>query len=107
MKEYIEKEKAIEAAWHNYYPSIDHYTVSVKCATRKDIEEIPAADVREVVRGEWIEKDLEPIFPGMDEHPILGCSKCDFQIYDLGTVRERYNYCPHCGAYMRGENDEN
>ena len=68
---------------------------------KNKLPHLPAADVREVVRGEWREKELLPIFPGMDEHPVLGCSKCDFQIYDiLGTVREKYHFCPNCGAYM-------
>lgn len=45
MIDCITRKEALESAWHNYYPSIDHYCTSVKCATRKDLEAIPAADV--------------------------------------------------------------
>ena len=63
-----------------------------------DIEDYPAAEVKPVVRGEWIygydeqtgERDLYP----------LTCSVCG----------EKHPwtppYCPFCGADMRGGEDE-
>ena len=52
----------------------------------------PAADVRPVVRGRWIEKPY-----------LLGttnvCSVCG---ENYGMPHGKYNFCPNCGADMRG-----
>ena len=52
----------------------------------------PAADVRPVVRGRWIEKPY-----------LLGttnvCSVCGA---NYGMPHGKYNFCPNCGADMRG-----
>jgi len=87
-RDYIDREAAINAAWHNFYPSIDHYCTSVKCATKKDIESIPAADVRPVGllgQVEW-ERDtalaqLAEIGKGLGEkmddvRPVVYCKNC-------------------------------
>lgn len=51
----------------------------------------PAADVRPVVRGRWIEKPY-----------LLGttnvCSVCGA---NYGMPHGKYNFCPNCGADMR------
>ena len=64
MDDYISRKAVLEAARHNYYPSIDCYCTSVKCATLKDIEAIPAVDVVEVVRCKdcafWNREDEQP-----------------------------------------------
>ena len=54
------------------------------------IDDIPASDVRENVRGEWV------YYWG-----IFKFSNCDGQM-----VRNVYPFCPWCGADMRGESDE-
>ena len=100
MDKYIKMQEAINAFDDNkverYYGDVNPESVI------EVIKTIPAADVREVVRGKWNEICKEAIISGMDEYPILGCSQCDFQIYDIvGTVKERYNFCPNCGADMR------
>lgn len=57
------------------------------------IRSIRAADVRPVVRGRWIEKPY-----------LLGttnvCSVCG---ENYGMPHGKYNFCPRCGADMRGE----
>ena len=61
----------------------------------KDIEEAPTADVRENVKGEWIEVVLE-----QDEGwNVLACecSVCGRRSLN-GSA-----FCPWCGADMRGE----
>lgn len=91
MPEYISREVALEVAWHNYYPSIDHYCTSVKCATRKDLEAIPAADVVEVRHGRW----------------KLGiCQECLFDWSKVSLYANVPNYCPSCGAKMDGGQDD-
>ena len=63
------------------------------------INNYPAADVREVVRGRWIWKDNGEVV----------CSECNDLIAivgnteDLITVKSYHNFCPNCGADMREE----
>ena len=52
----------------------------------------PTADVRENVRGEWIEQED-------DYYHYWECSECGFGV-GLDDIK---NYCPNCGADMRGE----
>ena len=56
--------------------------------------EVPAADVRPVVRGRWI-----PYRP--DCRPVCDwkCSACGYDP-DLGT-QPFFDFCPNCGADMR------
>lgn len=59
------------------------------------VEDYPAADVRPVVHGEWIGK------------PIAGfctvrCSVCDEPFLENNGT---WNFCPNCGADMRGIED--
>ena len=57
--------------------------------SKEDVDAMPTADVRENVRGEWIEV----------KHTFLDqCSNCGYITADVTT-----NYCPNCGADMRGE----
>ena len=72
MNDYISRQAAIEAlAGWKISPIV--------------LSPIPAADVRENVRGEWI--------------PMFGknvCNRCGHKIDIVPT-----NYCPNCGADMR------
>jgi len=94
MAEYIEREKAArilreEATAH--YPTAFH--VGLYAAARV-IDSIPAADVRPVVRGRWIRPTRVP------DSMLDECSVCGF---DTGAYT--FNFCPNCGADMRGEQD--
>ena len=69
------------------------------------IKTIPAAEVRPVMKATWIIKEMQALFPGMDEHPVFVCSECGYQIYDLlDNVKEQHHFCSNCGADMRGNN---
>lgn len=61
------------------------------------IENQPTADVKEVVRGEWIDVD------GNDEH--YKCSICNKTI-NGNSIPYYFNFCHKCGADMR-ELEEN
>ena len=64
---------------------------------QEQILKLPAANVRENVKGEWI------------EHPyslFIGCSVCDEVWNILCNDTERFNFCPNCGACVRGGKDE-
>lgn len=56
------------------------------------IQEIPTADVREVVHGHWIEKQFYP------EYREYKCSVCGKGFVSMVTP-----YCYMCGADMRGD----
>ena len=69
-----------------------------KRAIRKIVENMPAADVRPVVRGEWGKK-LNPSFSPFDDSGayLYRCNQCGhIQNYES-------NFCPNCGADMREE----
>lgn len=65
----------------------------------------PTADVRENVRGEWIDCGTHGDWAWeQDGHGncwhIWKCSKCEC------TTEHCSNYCPNCGADMRGGHHE-
>ena len=59
------------------------------------LSEMDSADVRENVRGEWV-------FPYEDKK-YKRCSACGKTFYSIPATS---NFCPNCGADMRGEQDE-
>ena len=60
-----------------------------------EIQEMPAADVAEVVHGEWIKDD----FLSDDVNNAEKCSQCGELIGWFGKLPK---YCPNCGAKMDG-----
>ena len=57
------------------------------------LNELPTVDAVEVVHGEWIGN-------GIPESVLSECSVCG---YSCGS--SSFNYCPNCGADMRGEKE--
>ena len=55
-------------------------------AYKNEIDAIPAADVRTVRYGKWVKRD-----------GAILCSECN---YDTPFIVR--NFCPNCGANMRG-----
>ena len=55
-------------------------------------------DVRENVKGEWINDRLVTTTGGT--YGVKRCSNCEHYYQDI--INE-WNYCPNCGADMRGE----
>jgi len=71
------------------------------------LDEMPSADVRENVRGEWRSNVVDT---GHENITCANCSACneDYVIpdgVDIYDFREDYNFCPNCGADMRGGKD--
>lgn len=62
---------------------------------QNQIRDIPSADVRENIHGEWETIDYD------DGEYEFRCSSCQSQ-YDMPS---KTNFCPNCGADMRGETD--
>lgn len=64
---------------------------------------VPAADVRPVVRGEWISVGTDDMDEGMYK-----CSECGSEHFfpDVLLGIPADNFCPNCGADMRTEEGE-
>ena len=86
MAEYIERKALIRDLIdrRNFFPAI----------VKRAIEEAPAADVQEVWHGRWVEYETPH---------IICCSECD---WGTSVDEKSFNYCPNCGAKMRGEKDD-
>ena len=89
MSRYIDADELIFIGLDN--PDDDHLFEFVP---KEFIDNAPTADVVEVVRGEWIE---DIAYYDDDGCPciVTRCSNC-------GEAYPTYNYCPNCGADMRG-----
>ena len=70
------------------------------------------ADVVEVVHGEWLEKEVvdntdEDFDWKIEQWQSARCSVCGkYHTTPYVYYFDNFNYCPNCGADMRGENNE-
>ena len=113
MTDYISRDTVIENILSlSTYDSIDEVKNKIKKARYKEnewiggihdallaCEEVPSADVREVVRGRWIRHVLKNanVPWGYD------CSVCNKWYVINNDAIIGYNYCPNCGARMDGD----
>ena len=95
MAEYIEREAVLERLKQECSPVVFAYLAYL-------VNAIPAADVREVVRGKW-KPVIAHFSHGRNEHaweeayaPEYTCSECGFELIAYGEK----NFCPSCGATM-------
>lgn len=103
---YIDKEKAINALRRvcglckRVYDCTD-CRIEESLVALKDL---PAADVVEVKHGEWIVNAQCNHKPYRYKNPEMWvtykCSECGYS-----NGRKKSNYCPNCGADMRGRRD--
>ena len=98
MNDLIKREDAIEAIKGNSYALGDDYTEINGYGAIKDIRALPSA---ERPQGEWEVscKDSVCSVCGKDEAEFI-CGTEDWYGYGLS------NYCPHCGARMKGADDD-
>ena len=61
------------------------------------IHNAPTVDAVEVVHGEWVQIGYDK---AMDR---ISCSVCKESWNILDNNTETFNYCPNCGADMRGD----
>ena len=90
MAEYIEREKLLR--------DINHYHLS-DGKFQHWVEVQQAADVSPVRHGRWIDA-----YPDIEPNPMCMygiCSECGFE----QGISKYLNYCPNCGADMRGEEE--
>ena len=94
MKEYVEK-KVI----------IDHLERAIFGADRKIekwVNQMPAADVREDVHGEWIVSRTDRGWNGAEFPTHCKCTRCSFEV----PYQDKNNFCPYCGAQMDGGDEQ-
>ena len=97
MADYIEREEALHAVNEFFHdPKVD-----------VALYDVPAANVREDVQGEWKWFDEEHGTPidGWDREWGWRCSCCKDTLndeYDDPDSPPKFNFCPNCGARMVG-----
>lgn len=102
-KEYIEREAVEEMLERAGFISDGEYVGY--CANDVTISAIPAADVKEVVHGEWDEIPNEYFSiatkNGSYSGNVTSCSVC----HEVNPNAYKTNFCPNCGADMRGRKE--
>lgn len=87
MAEYINRDEILKYLDEcKGEPSELCYTYALYRSVEHIVRDIPAADVAEVKRGEWV-----------DGTTGYTCSVCHEQ-----EPTKRFTYCPNCGAKMKG-----
>ena len=101
MSDYISREAAIEAMYKDAEAHPDH---TFWTSQHEALMDIPAADVRPVLRGKWIQT-TQPM--GWRDEECAECSVCgeDFVLdeWAMDEFTNLMNFCPNCGADMREE----
>ena len=101
--EYISREAAVKAA--NEWVSEACMAPVMRVSRLFDkLAKVPAADVAEVVHGEWLRADDD-----WNSLTTIQCSLCSeewcFETDDDVSLLN-YKYCPNCGAKMDGGNGD-
>lgn len=94
MAEYIDRDKLIAEGQKDGafgYVSVE------------EIAKFPAADVVERKKGLWVEKALDTFRKYSVTCPFCGAEYIDN--YDGYVSTGDFNFCPNCGADMRGEDN--
>lgn len=102
MTEYISREAAKMRIFEYGVKHRDNICIASACENlERQINSIPAADVREVTRGKWIVETHQTYFE-------VRCSECGAksvaEVMPHDTISFA-NFCPNCGADMREEHD--
>ena len=99
MAEYISREAAIEkiTALINKSGKYTAYESGADDACYIVEHEVPAADVRPVVRGKWAVEDH-------GDYQLIECDKCHALMWN--HQEDLPNFCYNCGADMRGGADD-
>ena len=103
MTDYISREAALKYIKSEQCRTCSDIGLCGNCAVLvavKLLEKVPAADVAEVVHGEWLRSDDD-----WNSLTTIQCSICGeewcFETDDDVSLLN-YKYCPNCGAKMDG-----
>ena len=104
MEDLIKREDAIKTLTEVLFDEPPYLNSIEKCEAfaRKTLENIPSAENK----GEWIKHDEERDYCSVCKHifktrTLTKQDKWTTYVDDLG-----YNFCPNCGARMKGADDE-
>ena len=110
MGKYISREEAIEyitAQKGRFFTG-----ATIEEAVIQMLSEVPAADVVERKKGKWtVGADMPPMRyrngkPKKFWQSLRYCSVCGHEAFDDSDWGEQlFDWCPYCGADMRGEKD--
>ena len=118
MDDYIPRDAVLQKMWNALYALEDQQEAAsgLDILRRADVQagfeagqqvvaEFPAADVRPVVRGKWIDYPacLKYKYAFSEDHIV--CSSCEFVFNILDNCTELFDFCPNCGADMREVQD--
>lgn len=92
MSKYIEQEAVMRTARDGYHSDFGRSMADLTSLSEV-LEDTPTADVVESKRGEWIK------LPSNGIGNTAECSVCHDSVYGY----ESCNFCPNCGADMRGD----
>lgn len=102
--EYIRRDAAMKAVASQYGACRSPAQNRMIDEIRNKIRRMPAADVAEVVNGEWLRSDDD-----WDSLTTIQCSSCGeewcFETDDDVSLLN-YKHCPNCGAKMDGGFDD-
>ena len=81
-----------DGCFHNTVCRLDGNEILEWCSAR-----VPSADVRENIHGDWETVN--------EDWGVYECSVCqhEFMIIAGDPKDNSYNFCPNCGADMRGD----
>jgi hypothetical protein len=99
MSDLISRQAAVDIA-PKLIVTLDGYEMHNQAVANYCVEitQLPPAQP-ERIRGRWISADA--IFGGVPFY----CSECGENTRDTVMGKPRWNFCPNCGAEMRGEHD--
>ena len=79
------------------YERVKDYPYGVRGMVLNDIAQVPTADMVEVKHGKWIKQPI--VKTSLPPQYVWECSECGKWLTGFVTT----DYCPNCGANMRGE----
>ena len=97
MSRYIDAEQLEKDDWK--LMRTPHGLRAVDCEIM-ELDCVPTADVRENVKGEWIDAPNRE-FCFRADFKTIKCNKCGYNMPKCDSFAN--NFCPNCGADMRGE----
>lgn len=103
MVDYIRRENALYAIQRQRGATRSPAQNRLLDLLRVDIVRAPAADVAEVVHGQWDDSGRY-IFPSGDT--AVRCTECGCALTESEYRLQNWNYCPVCGARMGGRKED-
>lgn len=104
VTDYISRDAAL-ACFSDWIDRYGHEHSADEMTEYQRIEELPAADVRPVVRGEW-EIDNSYAGPGLMNLRCSVCGEFGGTWRDCTLPSMLYKFCPNCGADMRPDKND-